>query len=102
MEQFFLIGGEGAGVFVQVFAGTELQRVDEDAGNHEVGALGGLGHQRGVAAVQVAHGRHERDALALATGTGHGCAQFKDGLDGIHALNPCSLAGKLTSFTACT
>ncbi|MNY71630.1 hypothetical protein D3C86_2100170 [compost metagenome] len=55
-----------------------------------------------MAAVQVAHGRHERDALAFAAGAANGGPQFTDGLDSVHALNPCSLAGKLTSLTAFT
>ena len=79
----------------QVFAGAELQRVDEDAGDDEVGALCGFLHQRGVAGVEVAHGRYQADALAFAASAGG--AQLADGLDGDHAENPCSAAGKVTS-----
>ncbi|MNN36961.1 hypothetical protein D3C81_1508800 [compost metagenome] len=102
LEQALLVGSERARVGVKVFVGAELQRVDEDTGDHEVGTLGGLGHQRGMAVVQVAHGRHERNAFAFATSTGHGGTQLSDGLDCVHALNPCSLAGKLASLTAVT
>ncbi|MCY1420916.1 hypothetical protein D9M71_365530 [compost metagenome] len=102
LEQFLLVGGEGSRVLVEVFAGAELQRVDEDAGDNEIDPLRGFGHQRGMAAVQVAHGRHEADAFAFTARPRHGGAQFADGLDCIHALNPCSLPGKLTSLTAVT
>ncbi|EVT88823.1 hypothetical protein Z046_26780 [Pseudomonas aeruginosa VRFPA09] len=101
-EQAFLVGCEGSRVFVEVFAGAELQRVDEDADDHEVGAFAGFLYQRGMAGVEVAHGRHEADALAFAAGARHRGAQFTDGLDGVHALNPCSAAGKDTSLTART
>ncbi|MNS81334.1 hypothetical protein D3C72_1150450 [compost metagenome] len=102
LEQALLVGDQGARVLVEVFVGAELQRVDEDAGDHEIGALRSLGHQGGMAAVQVAHGRHEADALAFTAGAGDCGAQFADGLDCIHALNPCSLPGKLTCLTAST
>ncbi|MNZ82330.1 hypothetical protein D3C78_1010250 [compost metagenome] len=102
LEQFLLVGSEGSRVLVEVFAGAELQRVDEDTRNDEIDALCGLGHQGGVAAVQVAHGRYETDAFAFTACPRHGGAQFADGLDCIHALNPCSLPGKLTSLTAVT
>ena len=101
-DQFLLVGDQGARVLGQVLVGTELQRVDEDAGDHEVGALAGFLHQGDMPLVQVAHGRHEGDALAFAARTRHGGAQFQYGLDGIHAENPCSSAGKLMSLTART
>ncbi|MCY1266364.1 hypothetical protein D9M70_147720 [compost metagenome] len=100
--QLLLVGHQGAGVGGQVFAGPELQRVDEDTGDHEIGALAGFLYQGDVPGVEVAHGGHEADALAFAARAGDGCAQFADGLDGDHAENPCSAAGKVTSFTALT
>ncbi|MNZ90484.1 hypothetical protein D3C78_1094480 [compost metagenome] len=100
LEEFFLVGGEGARIAVEVLAGAELQRVDEDAGDDEIGALGGFGHQRGMAGMQIAHGRHQADAFAFATGVGDGGAQFADGLDGDHAEKPCSGAGNRASLTA--
>src|SRR5450830_1178882 len=102
LEQFFLVGGEGSRVLVEVFVGAELQRVDEDARHHEVRSLRGLGYQGRVAAVQVAHGRHETDALAFTAGTSHGGAQFENGLDCVHALNPCSIPGKVAALTSLT
>ncbi|MCY1178712.1 hypothetical protein D9M73_190770 [compost metagenome] len=101
-HQLLLVGHQGARVTGQVFAGAELQRVDEDTGDDKIDALCGLGHQGRVAAVQVAHGRYETDAFAFTACPRHGGAQFADGLDCIHALNPCSLPGKLTSLTAVT
>jgi hypothetical protein len=38
----------------------ELQRVDEDARDHEATALAGDSREREMALVQIAHGRHER------------------------------------------
>ncbi|MNM84060.1 hypothetical protein D3C81_961350 [compost metagenome] len=102
LEQFFLVGGEGARVLVEVFASTELQRVDENARHHEVRPLGGFGHQRHVAAVQVAHGWHKGDAFAFATGSGHGGPQFAYGFYGVHAENPCSIPGKVAALTSVT
>ncbi|MCY1379566.1 hypothetical protein D9M69_672950 [compost metagenome] len=102
IEEFLLVGGQGARVAAQVFAGAELQRVDEDTGDHEIGALGGFLDQGNMPGVQVAHGRDEADLLALGAGQGDGCAQFADGFNRVHAENPCSVAGKLLSLTALT
>ncbi len=101
-EQLVLIRSEGARVVVQVFVGAELQWIDEDAGDHEVGALPGLLHQRDVAGVQVAHCRYEADALAFPTGAGHCGTQVGDGLDDVHAEKPCSTAGNSVALTAFT
>ena len=101
-QQFFLVGGEGTRILVQIFTGAELQWIDEDAGDHEVGALGGDLHQRNVTRVQIAHGRHETDLLAFGPCLGDGCAQLAQGFHRVHAEKPCSAAGKLPSLTACT
>src|SRR6202007_2277513 len=102
LEQFLLVGGEGARVLVEVFASTELQRIDENAADQKVRPLGGFGHQCNVAAVQVAHGRHKGNALAFATGAGHGGPQFAYGFYGVHAENPCSIPGKVAALTSVT
>ena len=102
LEQFLLVGGEGARVLVEVFAGAELQRVDENARDHEIHPLGGFGNQRDMAAVQVAHGRHKADALAFTAGAGHGGPQFAYGFYGVHAENPCSMPGKVAALTSVT
>jgi outer membrane murein-binding lipoprotein Lpp len=52
------------GIAVKVVIRPELESIDEDAGDHGVAVLPCLGHQRDVAGVQVAHGRHENDATA--------------------------------------
>jgi len=101
-DQLFLIGDQGAWVFVEVFVGAELQRVDEDAGDHEISALGGFFHESDVPGVQVAHGGYQGDTLALAAGTADGGAQFAQALDGDHAENPCSAAGNSAALTART
>jgi hypothetical protein len=58
--QLGAIVGECTRVFFEILAGTELQAVDEDGGDHLVGMPARLGHQRDMAFVQVAHGRHQR------------------------------------------
>ena len=98
----FLVRRERTRVVVRVLVGTELQRIDEDAGDHEVGALAGFLHQRDMTGVEVAHGRHETDAFALAARAGDRGAQVGDGLDDVHAEKPCSAAGNSTALTALT
>ena len=102
IQQALLIGFQGARVAGEVFVDAELQRIDEDAGHHEVDALTGFFHQGGVAVMQVAHGWDETNALAFATGAGHCGAQLAHRSNCIHAENPCSAAGKLTPLTALT
>ncbi len=101
-EELFLIGGEGARVFVEVFAGAELQRVDENTRDDEIDSLRSLGDQCDVAAVQVAHGRHEADALAFTARASDGGTQFAYGFDGVHAENPCSMPGNVVALTSLT
>ena len=43
LQEFFLIGGQRARVSIQVFVGTELQRVDENARHYKVRLLSGGG-----------------------------------------------------------
>ena len=52
-----------ARIAVEVLVRPELQPVDEDAGDHRVAVLARDPAQRQMAVVQVAHRRHERDAL---------------------------------------
>jgi hypothetical protein len=52
---------EGARVFLEILVRRELQRIDEDAGDHKALALTRDSHQRQVTFVQIAHGRHEND-----------------------------------------
>ncbi|MNP35517.1 hypothetical protein D3C76_1288530 [compost metagenome] len=101
-QEFLLIGGQRARVLVQVFGGAELQWVHENAGHHEVDPLGSLGHQCHMAAVEVAHGRDEADTLAFAASAGDRSTQFTNGFDSVHALNPCSIPGKVTALTSFT
>jgi hypothetical protein len=80
--QFFNIGRQCARVLVEVFAGAELQAVDENAGDHRVAMLTRQFHQRQVARVQVAHGGHERHAQLAA----QLITQF---LDGVYYFQEC-------------
>ncbi len=71
-----------ARVFVEVFVGAELQPVDEDRRDHRVAVLARQAHQAQVALMQVAHGRHEGDAVLAAQLV----AQFLDRGDDFHAF----------------
>ena len=62
-----------------VLVRAELGRVDEDAGHDVVGVLAREVHQREMAGMQVAHGRHEADAQALAAPVADLRAQPVDG-----------------------
>ncbi|KAG1466432.1 hypothetical protein G6F57_013260 [Rhizopus arrhizus] len=71
-------------VATEVFIGAELGRVDEDARHHLVGVLARQGHQRMMAAMQVAHGRHQCHAQAFALPLADllaQCAELVEGLD---------------------
>jgi hypothetical protein len=78
------VGGQGARVGVEVFVDAELGGIDENAGNHDIGAtLGGL-DQGDMAVVQVAHGGHEGDGLARLAGGAQGATQAGNGGFGFH------------------
>ncbi len=68
-------------VGVEILAGTELERVDEDRRHDHVVAGASCRHQRGVAGVEIAHGRHEADAV---TGSPGGLQATPDLRDGGH------------------
>ena len=59
----FRIGIGCARVAREVFAGAELGRIDEHAGDDGIATFAGKVDQGMVPGVQVAHGRHEADAL---------------------------------------
>src|SRR5690606_41029755 len=63
-EQLFLVGGQGAGIFVETFVGAELQRIDENADHHHIGGFSGAANQIDMAIVQIAHGGNESNAFA--------------------------------------
>ena len=56
---------QGARIKVEVVTGSELQAVDENAGDDGVSVGARRGHQRDVAGVQVAHGRDKNDPATL-------------------------------------
>ena len=51
LAQFCAVGFEGTRIFVEIFARTELQTVDEDAGDDRVAEGACLLHQRNMAGV---------------------------------------------------
>ena len=60
------VPGQVARIAIQVFGGTELKRVDEDAQDDGVRAAARLVHEREMPLVQMAHRRHEADPPARA------------------------------------
>src|SRR5690606_15414726 len=71
------VGVDVARVLVEVFAVTELERVDEDRYHDGVGDAGGAAHEGEVAVVQGAHGGDEGDGARILHPRPHGA----DGLD---------------------
>jgi hypothetical protein len=84
----------------EILVRTELQRIDEDADDHALRQLRRTADETAVAGVQVAHRRHERDALAVAPPGGHERAQFTRSGYGVHRQKQCSAAGYSRDFTA--
>ncbi len=76
-EQFFLVGGEGAGVAVEILAGAELQRVHKDTDDDDVREAVRSAYQFQVPFVEIAHGGNESDALALLATVAQGCLQWR-------------------------
>ena len=68
------IGLQLTGVVTVVGVVVELQRIDENAGDHDVAVLPGGPQQRRVARVQRTHGRHQPEH-------GGGCAADVDQSD---------------------
>ena len=85
-QQLLLVFSQGARVAVQIFAGAELHRVDEDAYHDVIGALQGLFYQGNVTGVQIAHGGHQTNALAFLAGTTNRSAHLRDGMQGVHGF----------------
>ena len=67
------------GIGAEIFACGELGRVDEDAGDHPVGPVNGLAHQRQMALVQRAHGRNKADRETFPTPAGDRFTQGRHG-----------------------
>ena len=72
------VGVQGPWVAAEVFAGPELQRVDED-GHHDHRTVhpSGCPHQREVTVVKGTHRRHQHDPPA---GVAQSAAHLGDGL----------------------
>ena len=75
------------GIGGQVLARSELQRVDEDRGHHEVGVGPGRGHQRQVPLVEVAHRRHQPDRGPLPPDLVQRPPHLRDAPAGLHAAS---------------
>ena len=53
------IARNGTGIFGEVFMGTELRRIDEDADYERIASQPGCSNQRPMPIVQRPHSRHE-------------------------------------------
>ena len=84
----FAIGVERAGIVGQVFIGTELEWIDEDAGDEEVRSLLCAMNQGYMTVMQIAHGRHQCDFLVLTPGAGHERTQRANRIDCLHRVTP--------------
>ena len=76
------VGFEVARIAVEVLAGAELQRVDEDRHDDEVRAiLPRDANQREMTFMEKAHRRNEADHPAGRAGSADGRSRFVDGMD---------------------
>ena len=77
-----------AGVLVEVLICGELLGVDEDRGDHAIGALQPFGNQFHVAGMDGTHGGHDGVAQALLSPLGGFAAEGGKGADefGLHDL----------------
>jgi hypothetical protein len=85
-----------------VLVRAELGRIDEAADHDARGMAPCDPDQREVALVQVAHGRHEGDALVAQAPGMQRSAQVGDVFDDLHQSYPCSVAGNSPLRTAAT
>ncbi len=76
----------------QIVRPIELHRIDEDAHHHHVGAGARFIDQRHMAVVQVAHGRHQRDAFAFLAPAADLLTQHRQGFDNNHWVTPGTIA----------
>src|SRR6185369_1854719 len=88
-----------ARVALQVLARAELDRVDEDREHQDVAAGACLAQQRGVTLVQIAHGRHKGDALAVALERKGQMLHVLDVADNLHEKE-CSSVGNSPDLTS--
>ena len=84
LEQRAVLVG-GARIGCEIFIGAELQRIHEDAHHDPVRQLQRVLHQRAVACMQVAHRRHESDALPAPPPLDHLPPQLRRARDDLHA-----------------
>ena len=100
--------GQRSGVAGEVLVRAELQRVDEDADHHPLGAGPGQPDQRAVAVVQRPHGRNERGRRVEAVASAPGAAYSARLLATFTAEGPdsaekvCSAVGKAPRRTSST
>ena len=73
------------GVAVEILAGPELRRVDEDRDDHERAAPAGDLDEREVPRVERSHGRHETDLHPVAAQLAHRHLELGRFTNGSHA-----------------
>ena len=85
-----LVEFQRARIRIEILARAELRRVDEDADDDALGMLTSPLDERDVPGMQVAHGRYERNMLAVATPLGDALGEFLSGMNDFHAESkPC-------------
>jgi hypothetical protein len=78
---------KGAGVFGEIFLGSELRGIDEDRYHHAGVFLPGLLDEGEVTGVETAHGRHETNGLPSLPRLLEGLAEGGYGFNHLHFLN---------------
>src|SRR5579885_2594887 len=92
-----------ARIMREVLVGTELHRIDEDAGDKTIPVAARQLDQAYVPGVEIAHGGDEGDAPSLAAPAPHALAHAGNSGDGLHdSQKQCSGAGYAPVRTAST
>ena len=80
----FTIPGQIARIIGIILLRTELQRIDEQRGNHKTLFLSGSAHQGQMPFVQVAHRRNQTDGFPLPLRSVNDLLQLLNLLDNLH------------------
>ncbi|MNI70043.1 hypothetical protein D3C73_1258300 [compost metagenome] len=65
-----------------------MHRIDENTDYHDIGARAGFINKLHMTFVQVAHGRHQRDAFPILTPAADLLTQQRQGFDNYHSITP--------------
>ena len=98
-RQQLAVAVERARILAEILAGAELQWIDEQRGDHDIGQRSRPVHQRQMAFVQIAHGRYQRDGSPRHAVLVQPLAQRRNIVQRLHQKQ-CSSAGKRRDLTA--